>query len=541
LSVTLSNLVPTNSFCEMAIKSISFPVILSIALWPVVSFWVHEEPPALPIPRPHTSAFYYPADSGKLLAQQYCGGCHLFPDPSLLDKKTWTTGVLPNMALRLGVKPMGSDPYEGLPEAEIKEIRPLGVYPETAALSQSAWEQLVAYYEKEAPEAPLPQPKVPAVINQLPLFKVQALTIGDKPAPKTTLLKYDPASSYLYVGDDQNSLAVLDSKLNLIANWWIDTTPTDIDFPKNAAPRLLTIGVFSPSDQKLGRLLSVEKASQVGSINLQGLSRPVQFAAGDLNADGKEDVVICEFGNHAGKLSWYESFDSQKQHTLSPLPGARKVEIRDLNNDKKPDIVVLMAQAQEGVSVFYNLGNGKFREKSVLKFHPAFGASYFELVDFNQDGYLDILLTNGDNWDYSPINKNYHGVHIYLNDRKDNFREAFFYPLYGASKALARDFDNDGDLDIAVTSFYSDLTQPEQGFIYLSNKGNLNFEAFSTPEAAAGKWLTMEAADVDQDGDIDIVLGSYFQSLGELTQLVAKGILEFPQLLILANDTKKCP
>ncbi len=29
------------------------------------------------------------------LAKQYCGGCHLFPKPSLLPKATWTKRVLP--------------------------------------------------------------------------------------------------------------------------------------------------------------------------------------------------------------------------------------------------------------------------------------------------------------------------------------------------------------------------------------------------------------------------------------------------------------
>jgi hypothetical protein len=286
--------------------------------------------------------------------------------------------------------------------------------------------------------------------------------------------------------------------------------------------------------------MTLERAPKEGSlpVNIRGLPRPVQFASADLNADGKDDAVICGFGNNAGKLAWYDGFEPTKEHVLKAFPGARKVEIADFNRDKKPDIMVLMAQAWEGVSIFYNQGNGRFAEKTVLRFSPLFGSSYMELVDFNKDGFQDILLTNGDNWDYSAINKNYHGLHIYLNDRKDNFKEAWFYPMYGASKAIARDFDNDGDLDIAATAFYANLSQPEQGFVYLANEGGLTFNPFSTPEAANGKWLTMEAADFDRDGDIDIVLGSYFHTLGEMTQLLFKGITSFPQLLVLENKRK---
>ena len=161
-----------------------------------------------------------------------------------------------------------------------------------------------------------------------------------------------------------------------------------------------------------------------------------------------------------------------------------------------------------------------------------------ELTDFNKDGHLDILLTNGDNWDLSRVKKNFHGVRIFMNNGSNQFAQTFFFPLYGTSKALARDFDDDGDLDIAAISFYDDLDQPEQGFVYLKNNGNSNFEASTTPAAANGKWLTMEASDIDKDGDIDIVLGSFIYSIAEMMSLINRGVEHFPQLLLLTNIKK---
>lgn len=521
--------------------SYTIGLIILVSLW-IVSFSVPDQP-AIRGSASVTNTDVTAIDStatGKQLAMRHCGSCHLFPAPELLDKKTWVTGVLPNMARRLGLKLPEQDTLKRLSPEEEKAIRELTIYPKTAALSLNDWKKIVDYYDQNAPAEPLPQKPHPAVTNKLPLFTPKELVISDKPVPQTTLLKYDKNTAQLYVGDAQNALYVLNSQLQLADTWWIDTPPTDMDFPKSAAPRLLTIGVFSPSDQHLGRLMTLERSAKPGSnpINIRDLPRPVQFASGDLNADGKDDVVICGFGNNAGKLFWYDGFEPTKERVLKALPGARNVVIADFNQDKKPDIMALMAQAREEVSIFYNQGNGRFREKTVLRFSPVFGSSYFELVDFNKDGFQDILLANGDNWDYSAINKNYHGVHIYLNDKKDNFKEAWFYPMYGASKAIARDFDKDGDLDIAATSFYTTLAQPEQGFIYLVNEGQLTFKPFSTPEAANGKWLTMEAADVDLDGDLDIVLGSYFHTVAEMTQLLFKGITSFPQLLVLENQGK---
>ncbi|MFN8347871.1 MAG: VCBS repeat-containing protein [Spirosomataceae bacterium] len=513
-------------------------LLAAISLW-VMTFSFKKEKNEIGNRKPVNSVYLLDSTmSGRKTALRYCQSCHLFPEPALLDKKTWITSVLPNMGLRLGIREKGKDPYLDLVPEEVQLLRQLNVYPETALLSEEEWQQIVRYYENEAPESPLPQKAHAPVNPSLFQFKATAITLSDKPIPKTTLLKYDPAASLLYVGDAQNELYVADSAFQMKTLWNIDSPPTDIYFPKNAKPRLLTIGSFAPSDQKQGKITSLDTFATETSVYFDSLPRPVQFAVADLLSDGKEDLIICGFGNNEGKLFWYDDFFSSKEHILKAMPGARRVEVHDFNKDKKPDLMVLMAQAHEEISIFYNQGNGKFQEKTLLKFPPVYGVSYFELADFNKDGFPDILLTNGDNWDYSAVPKNYHGIRIYLNDGQDNFKEAWFYPLYGTSKALARDFDNDGDLDIAAISFYDDLEHPEQGFVYFSNRGNLTFDAFSTPEAAAGKWLTIEAGDFDRDGDIDIVLGSYFQTVGELTKLAFKGVLSFPQLLVLTNQKK---
>jgi hypothetical protein len=144
-----------------------------------------------------------------------------------------------------------------------------------------------------------------------------------------------------------------------------------------------------------------------------------------------------------------------------------------------------------------------------LRFPPIYGSSYFELADFNKDGFPDIVYTCGDNADYSTILKPYHGVYIYLNDGMNNFSQKYFFPMNGAYKAMARDFDGDGDLDIACISFFPDFThRPQEGFIYLENRGGYSFKPYSFPEASEGRWLTMDVGDMDGDGDLDIIIGS---------------------------------
>lgn len=126
--------------------------------------------------------------------------------------------------------------------------------------------------------------------------------------------------------------------------------------------------------------------------------------------------------------------------------------VRDLDGDGNLDIVALMAQGREGVYAFYNQGDGRFGTKPLLQFSPVFGCSDFTLADIDQDGDEDLLLVNGDNADFSPVLKPYHGVRVYRNEGDYEFAEAYYYPMYGATRILSQDFDADGDLDMAASA-----------------------------------------------------------------------------------------
>ena len=167
-----------------------------------------------------------------------------------------------------------------------------------------------------------------------------------------------------------------------------------------------------------------------------------------------------------------------------------------------------------------------------------YGSSYFELADFNKDGYPDFVYTCGDNADYSAVLKPYHGIYIFMNDGKNNFQQEYFYPMNGCFKAMARDFDGDGDLDIAAISFFADYAKHrEESFIYLENNGKFKFQPHSIPGTNKGRWLTMDAGDIDGDGKIDLVLGNF--SIAPAFIKSAEDWKNGPPFIVLKNSIKK--
>lgn len=448
--------------------------------------------------------------SGVQLAHSYCISCHLFPKPDLLDKKTWENYILNRMGHYYGIYE-SEDTRDGIIEGGRagQFVERTNLFPRYPTLDTAVFNKIMSYYLEEAPEA-LPKPEKKEIKTGLKNFKVVTPPYRAS-NPMTSLVKI-AAPNKLYVSDvGTSSLSILDGRFKVLRNAptregvsWI--------YEEDGISMALVMGTFNPTDMNIGYLMTLpQNRGGDARILVSDLQRPVHMDVGDLDGDGKMDVVICEYGKHTGSLSWWKEDNSgtYQRKILRNKPGATKAYIKDLNNNGKMDIIALFGQGEEGIFIYHNQGNGNFIEEKIMAFPPSYGSSYFELVDFNGNGSLDIIYTAGDNADYDPIIKDYHGIRIFTNDGTNHFSETFFYQLNGAYKAIPYDFDGDGDLDIAAISFFPDYANsPEESFVYLENKGDMKFEASTFAESADGRWVAMDIGDVDGDGDMDLILGS---------------------------------
>lgn len=488
--------------------------------------------------------------SGQELSIAHCSRCHAFVRPELLTKATWKD-VLPAMGHRMGVYSGGFRP-DSLFDAGIsgEVVRKAGIFPETPVLAKEDWAKIVKHYLDNAPDTIATPFRKSKIRIGLPNFKYREASFNNRPA-LTSMVKILPDNRGIVYGDAKNRRNVLTFlTLDLKENYSIPLASTPIDYYENANELYLTTigkGVF-PTDAADGALHRFGKNGTKPGFKptdtpISDLRRPVSMAYGDLNKDGFEDIVACEFGNETGQLVWYQNNGKggYDKRILREKSGAITAIIKDANHDGLPDIYVLMAQADEGVFLYENQGPGKFQEKRLLSFLPLNGSQYIELADFNKDGFDDIVYVCGDNADKTPVLKDYHGIYIFLNDGKSNFKQSYFYQLNGAYKAMVRDYDLDGDPDIAAISFFPDyLSYPEESFIYLENKGKLQFQDYSFPQSTKGRWVVMDAGDMDADGDIDLVLGSfvYFLPQGDTTGLGKKWLTDGPSVIVLENTVR---
>jgi hypothetical protein len=444
------------------------------------------------------------ADDGAKLAERYCQTCHVLPTPRDLDKPTWIAKVFPLMRRYMGMDPIPN--IEKMPH-DVQALLP--TFP---AMTEDEWFQIAQWYLDAAPEsfeeaAPLNTKGIS------PTFRAEPIDLGINP-PLTSLVKYDAVRKRLVIGDGLNKRLLFLDDAKRVVDSITFTGPPSCIAERNGSWFVTDMGEFFPHDTAIGALRRIDwvNGSAKATDVIAPLRRPVHVAIADLNGDKRDDYLICEFGNIKGNFGWYEVDKKGKTtyHELLGNPGAISSVVTDLNNDNRPDIVVLMAQAREGVFAFINKGRGDFDPMPLLTFPPSYGSSSFQVVDLNGDPYPDLIVTMGDNGDYEePPYKPYHGTYFYHGTKELEFTQVRFMPMYGAYGALYKDFDLDGTKDLLSFAFFPQLSYGDAGLIQYRPDVLRSSTLFSIDKAVTGRWLVNDVADIDSDGDVDIILGNF--------------------------------
>lgn len=471
---------------------------------------------------------------GKGLSRQYCGNCHAWVNPAALTKLTWTDHVLPAMARNLGLEVYDKNIYYAGRQAAVK---------------LEDWLSIVAYYQSMAPDSLKAAPKPAPLINDWAIFSLCKPLIADTAqTATTTLVAIDTLNRHLYSSDAlKSTLTSWNQQLQPVWQQPLPSPAVGASFFAGDGGKergLFTcLGTMKAADIVQGTVeeLALGKAEKSKPVRIgDQLPRPVQSVPGDFNKDGLTDWVVCGFGHDRGGLYWLKQRPGHQfsKVAIREVPGACHAVVDDFNHDGWPDIMALFAHADEGVYLFLNDQHGGFTTRSLLRFPPMYGSTSFQLLDFNHDGQLDILYTAGDNSDYSKILKPYHGVYLFLNTGNFRYKQAYFYPVNGSTKAVAADFDQDGDLDMASIAFFGDLAHtPAETFIYFEQTGALTFVPHAVPIHSYGRWLCMDVNDWDGDGDLDIALGNFSRAFINQTDFKANWNTHLP-LVVLENKKR---
>ena len=483
-------------------------VLSAIAVALVVT--IGRNAPSIGAISPATQSKTTAADDEKT-ANAACTPCHKFPPPDVLPKSMWRSEIAKMMFLAQG-QPVPAD---------------LERVPLTADMAAAA-----RYFEGRAPDHLAAPERWPDPAQSPVKFTTYGLSVPDLPrdpvVSNVTLADFDGDGKIDVLGTEMKQGTLFwgrlqpGSALNVIADIPHPDHVTMTDVDKDGAEDLLIadLGRFLPSDHHEGGIVWMRGLGngRFDHLALDGWPRVADVEAADFNADGRNDLVVAAFGwRTTGQIAVLENqsadaaHPSFEKHVVDDRPGAIHVIPVDLNHDGRMDFVALLAQQFETVIAYLNTGQDFTFTPQVIYAapHPNWGSTGIQLVDLDGDGDLDVLLTHGDSFDDGVV-KPYHGIQWLENKGSYPFVEHTLAGMPGVHRAVAADIDGDGDLDVVACALLaggSDVDEARLPALIWLEQTKRGVFVRHTIEMGFPRHATLAVADVDGDGDIDIVTG----------------------------------
>ncbi|OQW99272.1 MAG: hypothetical protein BWK80_63235, partial [Desulfobacteraceae bacterium IS3] len=230
-------------------------------------------------------------------------------------------------------------------------------------------------------------------------------------------------------------------------------------------------------------------------------TKTVGISVGSATAlfDGNTDVLSAS--EKEDSISWYRNIDGNGRFSSPSIisvgseDGEKSAFIKDIDGDGDSDLLSTCS-VHDKVVLYENIdGKGTFIEKQVIT-TDADGASSAIPADIDGDGDPDVVLAS---W-------NEDAIAWYENtDGKGNFgtEQIISVEADGASCVFAADVDGDGDIDVVSASAWDNKIA-----WYENTDGKGNFGSQKIISTDANWALSVFAGDIDGDGDADVVSAS---------------------------------
>ncbi|HEY8428446.1 MAG TPA: VCBS repeat-containing protein [Sandaracinaceae bacterium] len=230
-------------------------------------------------------------------------------------------------------------------------------------------------------------------------------------------------------------------------------------------------------------------------------------AVADLNADGWLDLVFANRQAPESYLYWGSPAGySMGNRAALPTLGATGVAVADLNADGYLDI--LFSNGSNGttraVPSYVYWGSPAGFTPSARSDLPGLGPGDCAIADLDRDGFLDVVLPgfNDDTTFEVP-------TYVYLGASSGFSQERRLeLPGTGAWGTTVADVDADGYLDVVLASYTtsSAAVTPLDSLVYLGAEAGPGGEPRRYPTLGARSAIV---ADFDRDGHLDLAFTSY--------------------------------
>lgn len=303
------------------------------------------------------------------------------------------------------------------------------------------------------------------------------------------------------------------------------TRVTQLDAPYTTATAITDLDSDGRMDVVCARHQGAENYSTVSPVFLGRGGRNLERSQNTIPTHGAFHVAVLPTGktspaavvisnskkgtlNEAVPLYLYyggpQGFSKDRRLEI-PFSSGYESSAADLNDDGYADLIAINSMhggQQEnplrGVNIFWGSQKG-FDQQNRRTVLNEDNASTSNVADFNKDGHLDIAVGFFDHQDGRPTE-----LVIHYGSEKGFLKEnRKAIPCEGRSASpTIGDFDKDGWLDIAVSSFSKDM-------IRIFHGARAGFTAERQSQIHMPGIIDLETADLNNDGYLDLIASSY--------------------------------